>query len=77
MAYAQVKFRDRGRIRDTRDAITLIGLTQLEQIILGHLRRLQLNVERSSTRLNHRIAALEMVPPPDESQPKRKRYANQ
>ena len=65
IAYAQVKFRDRGRVRSTQDAITLIGLRQLEQIIVGHLRRQQLAAPKVRSQPNHRIAALQVAPPED------------
>ena len=76
-AYAQVQFRDRGRIRGTRDAITLMGLSELEKLLLGHLRRLQRNTSGRTNRLNHRIAALDVAPPPRPGSTRNKPYANQ
>ena len=74
-AYAQVQFRDRGRIRGTRDAITLIGLSELEKLLLGHLRRIQRNVGGRQSRFNHRIAALDVAPPQLPTSIRTRRYA--
>ena len=76
-AYAQVQFRDRGRIRGTRDALTLSGLSELERLLLSHLRRIQRNVGGRKSRFNHRIAALDVAPPHTPTPIRTKRYATQ
>jgi len=63
LAYAQARFRDRGRIRNTQDAIILIGLTQVERVIVHHLRRATLQGQGDNRQINHRIAALQVAPP--------------
>ena len=68
LAYAQVRFRDRGRIQNTQDAITLIGLDQVERIIVHHLRQSQLHGQGAQSLPNHRIAALQVAPPVSESE---------
>jgi len=76
VAYAQVQFRSRGRIYGSRDAITLIGLNQLEHIILQHLRRIQMEAHLGRQRTNHRIAALRIAQPQREPIRDERRYAN-
>ena len=79
MAYAQVQFRDRGRIRGTRDAVTLIGLQELEKLLLAEMRRIGAASMGRRQNLNHRIAALQIAPPSITApvSPRTKRYADQ
>ncbi len=63
VAYAQVQFRDRGRVRSSRDAITIIGIRKLEELILNHLRQESRHHLRTSSEPNHRIAALQLEAP--------------
>ena len=63
VAYAQVQFRDRGRVRSSRDAITIIGIRKLEELVLNHLRQENRHHLRTSSEPNHRIAALQLEAP--------------
>jgi len=63
LAYAQVQFRDRGRVRSSRDAITIIGIRRLEELVLNHLRQESRHHPRTSSEPNHRIAALNLEAP--------------
>jgi hypothetical protein len=76
VAYAQVQFRARGRIYGPRDAITLIGLNQLEHIIFQHLKRIQMQAHPVTQRTNHRIEALRIALPTIEANRDDRRYAN-
>lgn len=79
MAYAQVQFRDRGRVRGTRDAVTLIGIKEVEKLLLAEMRRIGAASAGRRQNLNHRIAALQIAPPSSRVAPslRTKRYAEQ
>ena len=63
LAYAQVKFRDRGRVRSSQDAITIIGIRRLEELVLNHLRQESRHHLRTASDPNHRISALQLEAP--------------
>ena len=79
MDYAQVQFRDRGPVRGTRDAVTLIGIKEVEKLLLAEMRRIGAASAGRRPNLNHRIAALQIAPPSSPVAPslRTKRYAEQ